>query len=404
MEVCSADTAMALLMEAVSVPGTEEVALEEALGRVLGEDVTASLPVPPFARSAYDGYALRSGDTACASPDQPVTLTVLEETAAGETAAAALEEGCAVKILTGAPVPPGADAVVPYEHTTFSRDWVRVDRPCPPGNIVPVGEDVAAGARIARRGTRIDGPLLGMLAAQGMPAAAVFRRPAVSLIATGSELVAPGRPLSPGKIYNTNFFLLSSLLREMGAAVRNGRAVPDDPAAIAAAVRGACAVSELVITTGGASVGDCDYMPRVLEGMGGRILFRKVALKPGGSMLAALVEGTPVLCLSGNPGAAAVGLLRVGAPCVKRLCERRDVFWPEMVVRLAQAYPKASPRPRVLRGSLVVRQGEALFDIHAAQANGAVSSLMGCDLLAEIPAGSPPLPAGTPVKAYGIGR
>ena len=402
MQVISADEAMTLLTERVSAPDTEEAALEEALGRVLGEDVTASLPVPPFARSAYDGYALRSESTACASPDQPVTLTVLEETAAGAPAAAVLEGGCAVKVLTGAPVPPGADTVVPYERTTFSRDWVRIDHPCLPGNIAPVGEDVAAGALIAQRGTKIDGPLLGMMAGQGMMRVAVFRRPAVSLIATGSELMEPGRPLPPGKIYNTNTALLSALLRKMGAVTQNGGAVPDDPAAIEGAIRTACREAALVITTGGASVGDYDYMPRVLEGMGGQILFRKVALKPGGSMLAALVEGTPVLCLSGNPGAAAVGLLRVGAPCVKKLCGRRDLYWPEIEVRLARPYPKASPRPRIVRGSLAVRRGEALFDVHTGQANGTIFSLMDCDLLAELPAGSPPLPAGALVKAYWI--
>ena len=400
----SADQGMGALLEAPVTLVEETLPLQEAFGRVLARTVTAQIPSPPFARSPYDGYALRSADTAAAAPEHPVRLGLLGELAAGAAPSLAVEPGRAVKVLTGAPVPAGADAVVKYEDVRFGADWVEFSAPCPPGNIVPMGEDVAAGAVLAQAGEPITGPVMGVLAGQGLETVRVWRRPRVSVVSTGSELTPPGRPLAPGHIYSTNLYPLGGLLRGMGAQVEDGGIVPDDPQAVAGQLLRELGRSDLVVVTGGASVGDYDYTRRALDQLGAKLLFCRLAFKPGGAMMAGLVSGKVVLGLSGNPGAAAVGLLRVGAPYVHKLCGRSQVEYPQMWVRLKEPLKKASPQTRLVRGRLEVEEGQALFVQNPGQYNGAVSSLLHCDLLAQIPAGSPPLSAGTLVRAYRVGN
>ena len=400
--VLSADQGMQLLLELPIFLKTQRLPLVGAYSRVLAETVTARIPDPPFPKSPLDGYAFRSADTRGASAEHPVVLNITEELPAGSTPSRPITAGTAAKVLTGAPVPPGADAVIRYEETCFTQESVTIARPCGPGNIVPPGEDVAAGTVLASCGTCITGPVMGMLAGQGLTSILVYRRPTVSIISTGSELVRSGSPLPPGKIYSTNFFTLGGLLREMGAEVLDGGTVEDNPAVISERIRRELQRADLVITTGGASVGDYDYAEASAADAGGTLLFRRLSFKPGGSMLASVKDGKVILSLSGNPGAAAVGLLRVAAPYIRKLCGRSSPQWEEIFLSLKSPLKKASPSMRLLRGHLAVENGVAFFVENPRQTNGSVSSLIQCNLLAEIPAGSPPLPAGTMVKAYRI--
>ncbi len=378
---------------------TETVPLAAACGRVLGADMTARLSVPPFDRSPFDGYALRGADTVNASREHPVTLSITEEIPAGTVPRYPVGPGQAAKILTGGPMPPGADTTVKYEQTEFGPDHVTIFSPCAPGsNVARAGEDVAAGGVLARRGDVLEPAALGLLAGQGFTEAPVYTRPAVTVLSTGSELLRPGQNWEPGKIYDSNTVYITALLRSRGVDAVDGGTVADDPDAISARLLEALEGSDMVITTGGASVGDYDWAQRAAEAIGGELLFRKFAQKPGGSTLAAVKDGKVLLSLSGNPGAAALALLRVGMPYIRKLCGRRDVLPETFRAVMARPYGKRTQMPRVLRGHLAFSGGQALFHHHEGDGNGILSSLAGCDALGLVPENSPPLAAGEMIE------
>ena len=395
--------ALKLLLDIPVRLSAEPVPIGDALGRIASEEVAAGLPFPPFDRSPFDGYALRGEDTTAASRESPVSLSVRQEIPAGLTPNEAVLAGCAAKILTGAPIPSGANSIIKFEDTEFTEDTVTIFGPVAPGsNVVRAGEDIPAGTVILAKGDPIGPAVMGLLAAQGMKSVKVYRRPVVSVVNTGNELVEPGRPLPPGMIYNSNIFTLQGYLANMGAVFKDGGLVGDDERVIAARVRAELAMADMVITTGGASVGDYDFAVAAAEKAGADILFWKIRIRPGGSLLAYTLGGKLVLALSGNPGAAVLGLLLLGLPCIKKRRGLTDIMPEECFVKLASDIKKSSPRKRIMRGFLKIEGGEAFFVENTGQGGGDISSLVGCDLLAEIPEGSPPLKAGTNIKAYRI--
>ncbi|MBR5381205.1 MAG: molybdopterin molybdotransferase MoeA [Oscillospiraceae bacterium] len=403
MKKISVDEAVEKLCALAQPPKTERVSLFEAQGRVLADDVTAAINVPPFDRSPYDGYALRGADTAAASRETPVTLRVVEELPAGRAPTEALTAGTASKILTGAPVPEGADAIVKFEDTAFTDDTVTLFAPVPPDtDIVYAGEDVREGTLLAGRGTVITPGIAGVFAGQGMGEIRVYRRPRAVVISTGSELLEAGEPYEPAKIYNSNTVTVSAYLALLGVDAVSGGSVPDDPDLIAQKIDKALREYDLVVTTGGASVGDYDYAGRAAERAGARLLFWKIAMKPGGSVVASEKDGKLILALSGNPGAALTTLLRVASPYIRRACGRKDWAHEPVEVVLKEDFPKKSPQQRLVRGRISIEDGTAFFVSLDGQGNGVVSSFIGCDALGEIPAGSPPLAAGEKIKAYRI--
>ncbi len=382
---------------------TEKAALSAALGRVAAGDIVSSVPVPPFDRSPYDGYAFRGEDTAHASRERPAVLSITGELPAGTAPAAAITEGTAAKILTGAPIPPGANAVVKYEHTLFTDSEVRLFEPVKPGtDIVYAGEDIAAGTLLAAAGTLITPPVLGLLAGQGIPEVSVFRKPAIALLSTGTELAEAGTPLAPAQIYNSNVHTIGGYLTAAGATAVGAGIAPDDPGEIADRIASALSASDMVITTGGASVGDYDWAVTSAQLLGAKVLFWKARMNPGGSIMAAVRDEKLILGLSGNPAAAVLGLLLIAMPYIRKLCGRADVLPDAVNVHLKYPLKKMSPELRILRGRLEIEDGRAYFAENGGQGNGVVSSFVGCDLLGEIPAGSPPLPAGTMIRAYRI--
>jgi molybdopterin molybdotransferase len=382
---------------------TETVALQDALDRVLAGPIAALINSPPFDRSPFDGYAFRGADTKSATRERPAVLKITEELPAGKAPTITLTAGYAAKILTGAPIPEGADATVKYENTEFTDDEVRLFEPVPPNSdIVRAGDDIRAGAPIAEKGAVITAPLVGLLASQGIDRVTVFEKPVISILNTGTELAEVGQPLGPAMIYNSNVYTLSGYLRAMGALPANAGVVPDEPGDIADRIAAALRSSDMVITTGGASVGDYDWAVTSATMLGADVLFWKLNMKPGGSIMAAVKDGKVILGLSGNPGAAILGLLRVALPYVRKLCGRTDLFPPAIVALLKEPLIKASPKLRLLRGRLEILDGRAYFAENEGQGNGSVSSLVDCDLLGEVPAGSPPLQAGTKIKAYRV--
>lgn len=381
-------------------PGTEEIAVEEAWGRVLAERVTAGHDVPSFRRSAYDGYAVRREDIRAASEKAPVTLTVTETVGAGSAARYPVTAGRAARIMTGAMVPDGADAVVKHEDTRFTDREVRFFAPAGRGNLVEPGEDVKAGTCLLEPGKVMGAADAAMLAGQGRERVRVFRRPGAGLVSTGSELVRPGQTPGLGKIYDTNPLLLGGYLRRYGVVPKDFGIVPDQMDALEERIEEALSCSDMVITTGGVSVGDFDYIPQVMERIGARVLFHRLPFKPGGAMLAAVKNGRLILGLSGNPGAAAVGMLYVGLPFIRKLCGRSEVGTKEGEAVLKENFDKSGERLRILRGTARIEEGRLVFEQVRNQRNGAVSSMVDCDLLGEIPAGSRGLLKGERIKVY----
>ena len=398
-----ADSARDMLYKLPAHPAKENCSLADALGRVLAQDIAAAIPIPPFDRSPWDGYALRSADVNNASRERPVTLKISEELPAGVVPTVALTPGFAAKILTGAPMPPGADCTIKYEQTEFTETDVKIFESVPPGkDMICAGDDVPLGAPIAHRGDVITPPLMGLIASVGVSEVSVFKSPRAAILNTGAELIEPGSPLPPAKIYNSNVFTLTGYLRGQGVEAFNFGVVHDDTDAIAERVKAALAVSDIVITTGGASVGDYDCMVRVMEMLNAEILFWKAAIKPGGAVAAAVLDGKLLLALPGNPGGAIMFLLRCAMPYIRKLCGQA-VHFPEPIdVYLKKPFDKLSERSRMLRGYLEIIGGKAYFTEQGPQGGADISSYTDADLLAEIPADSAPLPAGVLVKAWRI--
>jgi molybdopterin molybdotransferase len=309
----------------------ERVPLEQADGRVLAHDVVADDVLPRWDNSAMDGYAVRAADVASAAPGRPVVLRVLADLAAGSDAEPHVGPGTAARIMTGAPVPPGADSIVPVEATDGGTGSVRVDVASRPGaHIRRAGEDVVAGDVVLRAGTVLGAAQVAAAASVGLGAVTVHREPRVVVLSTGSELVPPGQPLRRGQIPDSNSFLLAAAVRAAGGhAVRVG-AVPDEPAALRRVLDrwddpAAPDRPDLVLTSGGVSMGAFDVVKELLAGHAG-MQFVQVAMQPGKPQgLGRLPGGTPVVAVPGNPVSAFVSFHVLVRPMLQRLRGVPDV-------------------------------------------------------------------------------
>lgn len=400
-EHISYQTAREQAARAVTPVTAEKIPLENCAGRVLAEALTAESDVPPFDRSPYDGYAFRACDCEGAGPESPVKLRVLEEIPAGGIPHGPVIAGTAVKILTGAPIPPGADAVAKWETVKFTAGTVTLFRPARSGeNIVSAGEDVRAGTVLAAVGSVIDPGLMGVLAGQNAAAPLVYRIPRAGIISTGSELAEVGGPLLPGQIYNSSRHALSAALKDVGCEPVWLGSAGDDAGAICTLIEKGLNSCDALVLTGGVSAGDYDLTADAMELAGAEILFRGVDCKPGMACAYAVRDGKLLCGLSGNPAAALTNFYAVAAPALRKLCGRRD-FWPEeMTFALKMPFPKKSPVTRLLRGRLRLSEGCAELELSANQANGSLSSAVGWDAIAVIPAGSGPLDAGAKLKGF----
>ncbi|MBR5708682.1 MAG: molybdopterin molybdotransferase MoeA [Oscillospiraceae bacterium] len=391
--------ARALACGAVRPVGTETVPLARCWSRVLAEDLVSAFDVPHFDRSPYDGYAVRSADLTSVSREKPITLRVVEEIPAGKIPTRALAPGEAAKILTGAPIPDGADAVVMFEKTEFTAASVTLFEPVRAGdNVVRAGEDVKKGAMLAAKGSVIDSGLLGTLAAQNKASVEVFKRPRVGVISTGSELVPVGSELTPGLITDSNRYTLSGALLALGCEPVAYGIAADNVPAIKAALERALAECDAVVTTGGVSVGDYDLTPASMESAGAEMLFAGCEIKPGMACAYGAAQGKLICALSGNPAAALTNFHLIARPALLKLCGRRAFEPEEFDIELAEAFDKKSPATRVLRGGLDLSGGTAKIVFPREQGNVVLSSAIGCDAMAIIPAGSGKLAAGTKLK------
>ncbi|MBM7569121.1 molybdopterin molybdotransferase MoeA [Paenibacillus sacheonensis] len=383
------DEAMRLVMEALELGRQESVPLWEAAGRRLAEAVSATTDWPPFARSGMDGFAVRSADTALASPGAPATLRIAATVAAGALASADVAPGTAVRIMTGGAVPPGADAVVMLEQTTDAvvdgQPAVLVKRTAEPGqNIAPRGEEFRCGSVFAGPGELLRPGHAALLGTFGYAHVPVYARPRVAVLATGAELLPVEAPLAPGRIRDSNSAMVAALVAQHGGVpVLLGR-VPDEPGAAAQAIVDALQQCDLIITTGGVSVGDYDVMASLLSFLAtdhpagkeasaasfasaaqtaakpgllpqdSRLLFNKAAMRPGAPTSAAVLSGKLLLALSGNPGACFVGFELFAKPALQRLqgATPEQAMPKQVTAQLAGSFTKGSPHERFVRARL----------------------------------------------------
>ena len=387
----SLEEAVVQMTGPLSPLGTEILPLERTLSRTLAADVAAPLDQPPFDRSPLDGYALRSADLTGANREHPAVLEVVDTVYAGDEARIPVGPGQAVRLMTGAMLPPGCDCVVPQEDTDRG-DPVSVFVSLKPfQNYVYQGEDYRKGALLLEKSTRLDAAALGVLAGAGLTEAEVCRRPRVGLLTTGDEVVSPGTALPAGKIYGSNQMLLAARLAELGFETETAHR-GDDPAAVAEAMRELLETCDVLLTTGGVSVGDKDIFHQALPLLGAERIFWRVNLKPGTPAMYSLYEGKPILSLSGNPFAAFTTFELLARPLLAALSGEEGPRWGEGV--LDTPFPKASPRRRFIRG----RYENGHITLPEGHSSGMLASLVGCNCLAELPAGSPPAEAGTRVR------
>lgn len=382
------------VLRAVAPPGRESVLIDDALGRVLAEDVRATGNVPPFACSAMDGYAVFDGPAGR-------TLTVVGESRAGTPSDHTLTPDEAIRISTGAAVPPGATAVIPQEEVALDGDSaIRIEAPVSPGQHVRLpGEDIKEGTTVLTAGITLGPVRLGAAVSAGVGRVVVAPRPRVAVLCTGDELRAPGEPLAPGEIHNSNAPMLAGLATRAGTIVTPAQRLPDDAAATRSGIAAALEASDVVIITGGVSVGPHDHVKPALSALNVREVFWSVALQPGKpTWFGTLPDGTLVFGLPGNPVSAVVTFSLFVAPALAALQGAPPPHPPRADAQLGTEIRRNPRREQAVRVRLEDSGTGVLAFPNGPQGSHILSSLLGADALAMIPAGEGHLPAGATVS------
>jgi molybdopterin molybdotransferase len=381
----SVDEAQQRVLDEVSLIDTEDVALAEAHGSVLREDVAAVADVPSADNSAMDGYALRAGD---AGP-----LRVIGEVRAGTVASMHVEPGTAMRIMTGAPVPEGADAVAQIEITDCGVEMVNVLEAVKPGtNIRRRGEDMHAGDVVLRSGTLLRAGEIGVLATARHPRVTVSRRPTVAIISTGDELVDVGEEVGAGRVVNSNLYSLTALVRETGAIARPQPIVRDTREATIAAIERALEC-DFVLSSGGVSVGAYDFVKEALETLGAETKFWRVAMKPGKPFMLSRIRERLYFGLPGNPVSSMVTFALFVAPALRKAMGMSELF-PPMVNMRTTAPLRGSERRTYVRVRVAARGGELVAEPMRAQGSGVTTSMAGANGFAIVEAGVSGIAAG----------
>lgn len=375
------------LTRAVAPLSSESIPLSMALGRIAAEDVVAEEDLVPYARSAMDGYALRAADTVGASPGSLLALPATRKVFTGE-GRSTLAAGTAMSITTGAPVPVNADTVIPYEQVAARDGMIFLDHAVAIGEcIFPPAEDLRCGEILLKRGCTLRPGLMALLAFAGRSELSVYRRPIVSVLCTGSELVDVTERPACGQVRNSNAYSLTALLSKCGAEVRYCGVVTDNSDELRSALETARGGADLLVTTGGASVGERDLIKAVLEDMGTEFEFRKVAIRPGKPFAFGWWRGLPVCVLPGNPAAAFVCYQEFVRPIVLRMAGRETVELPTVRATLAgHAKSKAGSR-YILFGNLSITRFGFLVEPLENQCSALVRNPATANALIVLPEG-----------------
>jgi molybdopterin molybdotransferase len=380
----------------------ETVPLTLAFQRSLYESIQATEDVPHFARSGMDGYAVRSDDAKESSVDDPSILHVIDRVAAGEVSNKVVAEGTAIRIMTGAAIPEGADAVVMLEQTdSYVRDshsLVGVKHPVLSGqNIAKPGDEIPKGRLLIEKGTSIQPGQIALLATFGYSQVKVFRKPKVGVFATGSELLPVNAPLVKGKIRNSNSYMISAQVMSYGGEVHNYGTIPDEVNVARQMIRHAFEEMDVIITSGGVSVGDYDIMVDLFQDQGHELLFNKVAMRPGSPTTVSMVNGKFLFGLSGNPGACFVGCELFVRPALLALQGNKEPIPAPIEAEIVEEYPKGSPHERYERSRLIYQDGR-VYVKPLRDKSSMMVSIQHTDGLMIIPPGKKGISKGTKVK------
>lgn len=355
------------------------VELDEALGLVLAQSVVAGESMPPFSNAAMDGFAVRTVDLLEVREGRSVVLPVVAEQPAGSGSSLVLEPGTAVRIMTGAPLPAGTDAVIPVEHVAATSAQIEVTRPVAAGsNLRFTGEDVKAGEQVLDRGQVLRPAEIGLLAGLGQARVLVHPAPRVAVMTTGNELVHVSQPLGSGQIRDANVHALSAMVRAAGGLAMPVPRIKDDPAVLEAALLRAWDHADVILTNGGVSMGDHDHIKPVLDRLGAERVFWQVAQKPGRPMTFSLWRGKPVFGLPGNPVAAQICFEVYVRPALRRMMGHTKLYRPEVMALLDQPLRKGDRDTRVhfLRVRAQQRDGRWHVALTGAQGSGLLRSMV----------------------------
>ncbi|HHQ4327131.1 TPA: molybdopterin molybdotransferase MoeA [Clostridium perfringens] len=395
------EEALEILNKNTKALKSEVVSIKDSLKRVLYGDVKSNINNPPFNKSVFDGYAFKSEDSKGTSKENPIELKIVDEIFAGMWPEIEIKHGEAIRIMTGAPIPVGADCVLKQEETERHGDLVKIFKEMKSyENISFMGEDIKIGETLIKKGKRLDYADLGIMASSGISEVLVYKKTRVSIISTGDEVCDINSTLKPGKIYDSNLYSLSARIEELGYNVLSMEHVGDNILKIGEAIEKAFEKSDIVFTTGGASVGEKDLMQKVSESIGFEKLFWKIKIKPGSAVVCSKKEEKILISLSGNPNAALTTFELLGKPVLKKLeGEEENINIKREKGVLMDSFNKKSPQRRFLRGNVIYDQkGAKVYITQIKSGNGILSSLLNANCLIEIEKGNEGLNRGEVVN------
>jgi len=395
------EEALEILNKNTKALKSEVVSIKDSLKRVLYGDVKSKINNPPFNKSVFDGYAFKSEDSKGTSKENPIELKIVDEIFAGDFSEIEIKHGEAIRIMTGAPIPVGADCVLKQEETERHGDLVKIFKEMKANeNISFMGEDIKIGETLIKKGKRLDYADLGIMASSGISEVLVYKKPRVSIISTGDEVCDINSTLKPGKIYDSNLYSLSARIEELGYNVLSMEHVGDNILKIGEAIEKAFEKSDIVFTTGGASVGEKDLMQKVSESIGFEKLFWKIKIKPGSAVVCSKKEEKILISLSGNPNAALTTFELLGKPVLKKLeGEEENINIKREKGVLMDSFNKKSPQRRFLRGNVIYdEKGTKVYITQIKSGNGILSSLLNANCLIEIEKGNEGLNRGEVVN------
>ncbi|MDU7068422.1 MAG: molybdopterin molybdotransferase MoeA [Clostridium perfringens] len=395
------EEALEILNKNTKALKSEVVSIKDSLKRVLYGDVKSKINNPPFNKSVFDGYAFKSEDSKGTSKENPIELKIVDEIFAGDFSEIEIKSGEAIRIMTGAPIPVGADCVLKQEETERHGDLVKIFKEMKVNeNISFMGEDIKIGETLIKKGKRLDYADLGIMASSGISEVLVYKKPRVSIISTGDEVCDINSTLKPGKIYDSNLYSLSARIEELGYNVLSMEHVGDNILKIGEAIEKAFEKSDIVFTTGGASVGERDLMQKVSESIGFEKLFWKIKIKPGSAVVCSKKEEKILISLSGNPNAALTTFELLGKPVLKKLeGEEENINIKREKGVLMDSFNKKIPQRRFLRGNVIYdEKGAKVYITQIKSGNGILSSLLNANCLIEIEKGNEGLNRGEVVN------
>ncbi len=427
-DVIKVSEAQNRIKQYITEGGTEEITLEQSFGRRLAKPIIAAHPMPHFRRSGMDGFAVRSTDIVGAKPETPVLLEVIEEIPCGAVPVKSLTQGTAARIMTGAYVPEGADAVIMLEMTgtdleasqqeTVVQEIVKLDVATPEAmyktrvaikkqmmsgdNITPIGYEIKSGQLLLEKGAAIGAGETALLASFGYAKVKVYKQPRVAIFASGSELLPVNQPLEPGKIRNSNGYMIAAQVKAAGWIPLLMETISDDADQAKKVIIDAFSSADLVITTGGVSVGDYDIMVDIFAQWDGQLLFNKIALRPGSPTTAGVWQNKFLIALSGNPGACFVGFELFAGPVLRGFQGMDKAFPMEYEAFLGVDYPKGNAYPRYIRGRSYIDKGKIYVAPSGPDKSSIMTSIKDSDCLIIIPPGGKGLQAGELVTAIKV--